>query len=161
VSPARQAAVRSLPYRHTQLGILTIAASLAGVGVVAAAQAGLLGETDAPAWLLPVVGLVLVASGLTFATLTVRVTGRELSLWFGPGFPRKSLALRDIRDVRIVRNPWYYGWGIHLTPRGWLYNVSGTWAVEIDLERGRSLRVGSDEPARLLEAIELGRGGGA
>jgi hypothetical protein len=52
-----------------------------------------------------------------------------------------------------VRNPWYYGWGIRITPDGLLYNVSGTRAVEITLTDGSKLRLGTDEPEALCQAI--------
>jgi hypothetical protein len=54
-----------------------------------------------------------------------------------------------------VRTPWYYGWGIRLTPYGWLWNVSGTGGVELRFEDGGRFRVGSDEPDRLADAIHL------
>jgi len=53
-----------------------------------------------------------------------------------------------------VHNHWYYGRGIKLTPHGWLFNVSGFDAVEIQLKNGRKYRIGTDEPDALLAAIE-------
>jgi hypothetical protein len=52
-----------------------------------------------------------------------------------------------------VRNPWYYGWGVRLTPHGILYNVSGLNAVELLLDDGRRVRVGTDEPDALVRAL--------
>jgi hypothetical protein len=154
-----RAASRSLtlPYRHTQPGYASAIGLLVGLVGVGCAMAGVFGPTDAPGWVFPLVGGILLATGLTFGALTVQVTGRSLSFHFGLGVPRRTIELRRVRDVLIVRNPWYYGWGIHLTPNGWIYNVSGTWAIELELEDGARLRIGTDEPARLLTAIELGR----
>lgn len=45
------------------------------------------------------------------------------------------------------------GWGIHFTPEGMLYNITGDKAVRIHLRSGKSLRIGTDEPVRLAEAI--------
>lgn len=53
-----------------------------------------------------------------------------------------------------MKNPWYYGWGIRLPPHGWLFNVSGLDAVEIELAFGRTFRVGTDRPGELAEAIQ-------
>ena len=53
-----------------------------------------------------------------------------------------------------MRNLWYYGWGIRYTPHGWLFNVSGLDAVELELKNGRTWRVGTDEPVELLAAIQ-------
>jgi hypothetical protein len=61
--------------------------------------------------------------------------------------------VQEIRDARAVRNRWFYGWGIRLTPHGWMFNVSGLDAVELDLPNGRRFRNGTDEPERLLAAI--------
>ncbi len=147
----------TLPYRHTQPGYVSAVGFLLGFLGIGCAMAGVFGPTDAPGWIFPVMGVVLLGAGLTFGALTVEVTGRALSFRFGLGLPRRTIELRTIRNARIVRNPWYYGWGIHLSPDGWVYNVSGTWAVRLELANGGRLRVGTDEPARLLAAIELGR----
>ncbi|MDY7014940.1 MAG: hypothetical protein SVX43_15355 [Cyanobacteriota bacterium] len=56
-------------------------------------------------------------------------------------------------EAVAVKNPWYYGWGIRLTPRGWLFNVSGLDAVEISLNSGRHFRIGTDRPRELERAI--------
>jgi hypothetical protein len=54
----------------------------------------------------------------------------------------------------VVKNPWYYGWGIHLTPSGWLYNVSGFWAVELQMKNGKKYRIGTDDPEGLVQVIQ-------
>jgi hypothetical protein len=97
---------------------------------------------------------VLVFSMILFGSLTVTVTPETLKVWFGPGLIRKAFRLEDIRDSRVVRNPWYYGWGVRLTPHGWLFNVSGFEAVELDLSSGGRFRIGTDEPGRLHEAVQ-------
>ncbi len=43
--------------------------------------------------------------------------------------------------------------GIHLTPEGWLYNVSGFRAVAVRLKSGKRFLLGTDEPERLCQAI--------
>jgi hypothetical protein len=50
------------------------------------------------------------------------------------------------------------GWGIHRLARGWIYNVSGWEAVEIELASGSVHRIGTDEPRALLAAIERAQG---
>ncbi len=45
-----------------------------------------------------------------------------------------TIELRTSRDACIVRNPCYYGWGIHLSLDGWIYNVSGRWAVRLETD---------------------------
>ncbi|MFO1424355.1 MAG: hypothetical protein U1F70_12035 [Candidatus Competibacteraceae bacterium] len=59
------------------------------------------------------------------------INGAWLRFRFGVGLIRKRIPLAQIVAVEPVRNSWRYGWSIHRTPRGGLYNVSGWEAVEI------------------------------
>ena len=53
----------------------------------------------------------------------------------------------------MVKNPWYYGWGIRWTPDGPLYNIAGEGGVMLILADGKKIRIGSDEPELLAGAI--------
>ena len=101
-----------------------------------------------------VVALVLLLLAWLFGSLTVSVDDETIVASFGPGWPRKTVPLTLVRGARPVRNRWWYGWGIRYTPHGWLYNVSGLDAVELEMLGGRTLRIGTDEPERLVAAIE-------
>jgi hypothetical protein len=90
-----------------------------------------------------------------FWSLTVEVRRGQVQARFGSGLIRRTVQLADIQEARVVRNPWYAGWGIRLIPRGVIYNVSGFGAVELELSNGRRFRIGTDEPQALLEAIQL------
>ena len=96
---------------------------------------------------------VLVLCLILFATLTVTVTDDRVRLHFGPGVIWRQFFLNEIVGVRTVKNPWYYGWGIRLTPHGWLYNVSGFDAIELELSNKRKVRIGTDQPQELEAAI--------
>lgn len=103
-----------------------------------------------------VIGLVIVllaSLSAVFTSLTVRVTERELTYHFGLGVWRTRVPLHDIERVEVVRNRWWYGFGIRLTPHGWLYNVWGLDAVEITTRAGRRFRLGTDEPRQLRDAL--------
>jgi hypothetical protein len=91
---------------------------------------------------------------ITFTTLTVQVDAHQIKLYFGVGLPRKALPLEVIQNLRVVRNSPLLGWGIHWFPSGWIYNVGGFEAVEIELKDGSRLRIGSDEADELARAIE-------
>ncbi len=41
-------------------------------------------------------------------------------------------------------------------PWGWMFNVSGLDAVDIELKDGGRFRIGTDEPEELVRAISLG-----
>ena len=135
-------------YRHTQPATALrwtfgLIAALVGVAVVAT-------EVHVIGW--PVLAVMLFAL-ICFHALTVEITGGEIKLSFGVGLVRKRFPVARIRAAQVVRNHWYYGWGIRWTPHGWLFNVSGLDAVQIRLDDGRSYRIGTDEPLRLQAAI--------
>lgn len=139
-------------YRHRQLGVFSIAAVLAVILLVLVVGGPALQH---PALQLLLGALVVVM--VVFSSLTVEVHPSTLVFWFGPGLLRKTVPMGEIAAVEPVRNPWYYGIGLRLTPRGMLYNVSGLSAVEITRRGGHRFRLGTDEPERLCEAIRQAR----
>ena len=141
-------------YRHTPFGtaivvpLLLLAALADGVGT-------LTGVT-----LIAVLGPGLMAGFLAlFYALTVEIDAIHLRFRFGIGLIRKQIPLAEIADALPVRNTWLYGWGIHRTPHGGLYNVSGREAVDITLTSGQRLRLGTDDPLRLAQALQAAREG--
>lgn len=98
---------------------------------------------------------LLLLTFVAFDGLTIRVTGDELVWRFGRfGFPRGHVALADIVSVTVTRTTFWEGWGIRLTRRGWLYNVSGHDAVLIQRRNGKTFLLGSDEPRKLKAALD-------
>ena len=97
---------------------------------------------------------ILVVCTILFASLTIRITETELRWHFGPCLIRKKVALADIQLAEIITIKFIYGWGIHLTPQGWLYNVSGFKTVDFKLKNGKQFVLGTDEPEKLHEAIK-------
>ncbi len=135
-------------YQHKQFGGISLLASVIGILVVL-----LLVSQLGPQPLLLILLALMVFVAVSCSSLTVIVTPSSLVFWFGPGVLRKTIALREVESVEPVRNPWYYGIGLRVTPRGMLYNVSGLSAVEITKRDGTRLRVGTDEPERLAAAL--------
>lgn len=138
-------------YRHRQSSFVMSTAALFGVLAVIASVVA----SPRPAVFAALALAAVILIGLTFgfSSFTIEVTGDEIVWFFGPGLWRKKIARSEIVSVAAVRNPWWYGYGIHRTPRGWLYNVGGRDAVEIALVNGRRLRLGTDEPAALVAAL--------
>jgi hypothetical protein len=139
------------PYRHTQKA--SAIRWMLGVAVAILGWLAVRGGEGSAVML--VVASILLVTLILFASLTVEVTDAEVRLSFGPGVIRKSFQVDEIRDVRVVQNPWHYGWGIHMTPHGWLFNVAGPGAVELTFDSDTKVRIGSDEPSRLMAAIRL------
>jgi hypothetical protein len=134
-------------YRHTQFGGWTL--GVVAVAMATAVWAGLWGTSPLPPVLLVLGGCLLAL----FASLTVVVGDQVLEVSFGPGVIRRRIPLSSIREVRVVHSPWYYGWGIRLTPGGWLWNASGSRGVELHFDNGRRFRIGTDEPDRLANVL--------
>ena len=98
--------------------------------------------------------VVLAISAYLFHSLTIEIDEKGLAFYFSSGIVKKRIALEDIDAVNVVSNPWYYGWGIRFTPHGWLFNVSGLQAVEIRTRHNKRLRIGTDEPEKVKEALD-------
>lgn len=103
---------------------------------------------------LAAVTLLLGTCLVTFSTLGVAVGEKTVKIVFGPGLIRKTIRLDDIEACRVVRVPWYHGWGIRIIPGGWLFRVAGSRALEIKTRNGRIYQVGAAAPAALEEALK-------
>ncbi|MDS4058997.1 MAG: hypothetical protein RKP73_10560 [Candidatus Contendobacter sp.] len=141
-------------YRHTQFGAVVVG-SLAASALVLAGL-GLANHDPVFTWGGPI---LMGSAALLFHNLTVEIDGTWLRFRFGVGLIRKRIPLAEIVAVQPVRNSWLYGWGIHRTPHGWLYNVSGREAVEITLTSGKRFRLGTDEPRRLAQVLPAAKPG--
>lgn len=135
-------------YRHRQFGTITAFAMAAAVLVTAFLA---LTQPDGPGYL-PLLALLTFAQ-LAFVSLTVEVGAQVLAVRFGVGWIRFHFPIDQIRSARPVRNRWFYGWGIRMTPHGWLFNVGGLDAVEVEFASGRRVRIGTDQPEALASAI--------
>jgi len=147
-------------YQHTQTG-MAIFAAIAMALVVAALVLFMVpvppGE-EAGRWIVAGTCAVLLLAAWFFRSLTITVRDGLLAWSFGPGVIRKSVPVAEIAQLEPTRTSILAGWGIHWTPRGWLYNVSGKEAVRIGLKSGRHFLLGTDEPERLIQAIRAAQG---
>ncbi|HEV8418403.1 MAG TPA: hypothetical protein VGQ43_06620 [Candidatus Udaeobacter sp.] len=132
-------------YQHTQIGHAIVWSLLAIILIVN----GGLGHHAPPL----AVSIMLLVCLILFYRLNVTIDDEMLCASFGPGIIRKRVPLADIVRCEPIRIRWWYGWGIHVTPCGWLYNVSGFDAVAITLRDGRKLALGTDDPHGLTAGI--------
>lgn len=139
-------------YQHRQRGTLTIA--LLGIAIAICGAIAFRSTGTEVMIAVGAIAFILLLLAILFGSLSVKVDTDEIVLWFGPGLIKKRLQVSDIQAVRSVRNRWYYGWGIRLTPHGWLYNVSGLDAVELEYHNGKKFRIGSDDVKNLRATIE-------
>jgi hypothetical protein len=106
-------------YEHTQIGYLTIcvlfgaAICVAVIGIVAPADLGGL-------LISAMIEVILLICAIVFSKLTIKIDGETLAACFAMGFICKKVLLAEIAACEPIRIRWWYGWGIHLTPYGWL-----------------------------------------
>ena len=133
-------------YEHTQIGHVIIWSILL---IILIASGGLAGHHASPI----IISIILLVCLVLFYKLKITIENETLCASFGPGIVRKKVRLAEIVRCDPIRIRWWYGWGIHLTPYGWLYNVSGFNAVAITLRDGRKIAFGTDDPQGLITAI--------
>ena len=136
-------------YRHTQIGYFLLIAYSAVILIFCY----LIIVTDFHPVALAGLIIMLTALGL-FATLTVSVSDQKIKIKFGLGILRKSFLLKDVQAYQVVKNPWYYGWGIRYTPPGWIFGVSGLSAIELKMKSGKIYRIGTDDPRSFAQALD-------
>ena len=139
-------------YEHTQIGHVIIWSLLA---IILIASGGLIGSPfhrEPPV----VVSIILLICLVLFYKLRITIEDETLRASFGPGIIRKRVRPAEIVGCEPIRIRWWYGWGVHLTPCGWLYNVSDLDAVTITLRDGRKFALGTNDPHGLTTAIRAG-----
>lgn len=141
-----------MSYRHTQISPAPFRAAVLGFLGVVAVGAAASGSVAGLAVVLVTVAIVATAMAI-FSRLTVAVTETAVQAQFGWGWPRRTVPFHTITTATVVRNRWWYGFGLRWFPGGSLWNVWGLDGVEFDLSEGRKLRFGTDEPEALLAAL--------
>lgn len=104
-------------------------------------------------WIFQAAMLLVAATGVVGARLTVVVDARAVTASFGWGWPRRTIDRSEIDSAAAVRNSWCHGWGIRKVSRGWMYNNAGRDAIQLSLRSGRVFRIGTDQPDELLDAV--------
>ncbi|HEY4495455.1 MAG TPA: hypothetical protein VJC01_03355 [Candidatus Paceibacterota bacterium] len=148
------------PYKHTQIGYLMLVITL--VVLVFFAWIQIAARAETPSYdsgtnfaITAIMALILFILA-SFSTLTVFIDEQFLKIRFGWGIFSKKFPISEIAAVRKVKNHWYYGWGIRLwfRPYMWIFNVSGFDAIELTMKNGKIYRIGTDEPEKLETAIK-------
>ena len=141
-----------MDYLHKQVGPAFFRFGILLFLIALAIMTAVIGEWVGAA-ITAMVALIVGTALFVFSQFTVEVTKDGLVASFGWGWPRRTLSWEQATAARIVRNSWWYGFGIRWFPGGTLWNVWGLDAVEFDLVKGRKLRIGTDEPEQLLAAL--------
>jgi len=107
--------------------------------------------------LLPVLVVlpILIVTLLFFYRIVIEADEKEIRFSMGIGWLTKSYPMANIDSCTVVRNKWWYGWGIRYFPGGILYNVTGFQAIELKFKDRKSVvRLGTSRPEELCRFIE-------
>ncbi|PYL27314.1 MAG: hypothetical protein DMF39_11355 [Verrucomicrobia bacterium] len=137
-------------YEHTQTGYVMVCVLFVAAYAVASSR---FFEASSARQISLVISILLLITIVAFYKLTITIDDEALCASFGIGLIRKKLPVSEIAGCESIRIRWWYGWGIYLTPDGWLYNVAGWDAVAITLRDGRKFAFGTDDPDGLVAAI--------
>lgn len=147
-------------YKHTQIGYLMLSVTLTVfvffVWLQIAARAEPPSVDSGTNFAVTAIMALILFVLVSFATLTTSIDKNFIRIKFGFGIFRKKFSLADIISVKVVKNHWYYGWGIRIWfwPYMWIYNISGFDAVEIRMRNGKIYRIGTDAPHEFESAIK-------
>lgn len=148
-------------YKHTQIGwgLMIIFSAILILGLLQGYLGNALGFKARVVFIFSVWLLVLIM----FSTLTIIIDEKYLRLKFGLiSFPRKKYELTAIESCEKLKSI-AFGilLGIHYGRGRAIYNISGPYVVELTMKNGNRIRIGTDEPDELKNAIEesISRGG--
>jgi len=142
-------------YRHSQKSALML--SFGVICAVAALLGAFVENLGANRWWWIGVGAFLAVVMLVASQLTVTVDNESVTASFRWGWPRRRVDVVDITEVTTVTNSWWHGWGIRKVSRGWMYNVAGYDAIQLELRSGHVFRIGTDDPDALAAVVEAAR----
>lgn len=143
-----------MDYQRAHYGMLTyvlafFALAIPGIMFVQGKQIEQWQEAISPILILPLIFLL-------FYKLTITVTREYIKVSFGIGIISFKVKPTKVLSTEIIHPKWWWGIGIRITPKGWLYNVAMGPAVLIHYEKEgkrHSLFIGSPEPEVLISAI--------
>ena len=143
-----------LLYRRVQWGRLLLGIFGAAWLVQAALMVAVAAQGTPESFAVPlgVVTLTLGAALGAFGRMEVRVEDRTLTVCQAFGLLRRRVPLETIRDVRPLRIPWYL-MGIKWHRGSWWWSVAPGEGLELVLEGGKALVVGTDDPRNLAAAL--------
>ena len=91
---------------------------------------------------------------LIFYQLTIKISNDSISFSLGIGLVGKTYKFSDIKSCKAVTNSALNGIGIRMLSNGWLYNVTGLKAVELQFKNRKSVvRIGTDKPEEISNFI--------
>jgi hypothetical protein len=100
------------------------------------------------------IAALLVCVGIVFSTMTIDVSDDAVEWWFTFGLLRQRVAMSEIQFATSTRVSLLNGLGIRTNGRDWLWIVSGSNAVTLELRNGKKIGLGSPEAQDLAVLID-------
>lgn len=102
------------------------------------------------------VSIILFVCILNFYQLKITISSSHIAFKPGIGLISKKYKLSDISSFQPVKNSILNGIGIRKLPNGWLYNVSGLDAIELQFKNKTSVvRIGTNKPHEISDQLQL------
>lgn len=140
--------------KYTQFGTFTVAILLPVLFFLIFMFINSAGNRYPETTIFLIMVLIFLLALLIFYQLTIIVDSTALSFKLGIGLIGKSYKISDIKSCRPVRNSPFLGFGIKMLSNGWLYNVSGLKAIELQFYSKHSIvRIGTNCPVEISEVI--------
>jgi hypothetical protein len=140
-------------YKFTQFGTFSVSVLLPLLAFILALLLFSPKSDNAFIVIMTLLCLVLIMCILAFYKLSININESEITFRLGIGFIKKSYPLINIEYCKPVKNSPWYGIGIRITPDGWLYNVSGLYAIELGFKNKKRIRIGTDKPEEISQII--------
>ena len=104
---------------------------------------------------LSILSVVFLICLLLFYKLNISINESKIHLKYWIWLIQKSFLLNEIKSVKIVKNKWYYGWGIRVLffPMIVIFNISWLDAIEIVMSNNNVFRIWSNDVEKLSEVV--------
>jgi len=112
-------------------------------------------------YILLILVIVFLICLLVFYKLTIIIDDKFVTFKLGIGLVSKSYKIADLKSCKPIATSVWNGIGIRMLPNGWLYNVSGLKAIELQFANKKSIvQIGTNKPDEISQLIQslIGRG---
>jgi amino acid permease len=145
-----------MKYEKTQIGWLMIIIFSVVIISLTLSYLQKFGETPLPLNIFLVLLIIFFSVLLVFYKLKIKVDQDGVHVIYGLGLVHIKIKPEKVFAIRVVKSPWYYGLGIRFTPKGMLYNIQGSKAVQVTYAEGKNktVLIGTNDPENLKKALE-------
>jgi|GEM_PF-655022 len=90
---------------------------------------------------------------LAFYKMTITINTKNVYVSFGAGeFIKKVIPISEIKRIKKVNIPWYFGMGIRLMSGGVIYNTKNGNGIKLDLKSKKYI-IGTNKYNKIQEII--------